>query len=73
MHDPDIAGEAMNNEALRANVRASVSKLRENSPIINDLVEKGVLHIVGAEYAILSGLVQFIDGVPLVPHHGKKR
>lgn len=69
--DPDLKGEAMSNEALRGNVRASVRKLRENSPIISDLVDTGSLHIVGAEYAILSGLVQFMDGVPLVTHPRK--
>jgi carbonic anhydrase len=69
--DPDLTGEAMSNEALRENVKASVRKLQENSPIISELVDNGSLHIVGAEYAILSGLVQFMDGVPLTTHPRK--
>jgi carbonic anhydrase len=69
--DSDLKGEAMNIKALRANVRASVRKLRENSPIISELVDRGSLHIVGAEYAILSGLVEFMDGVPLAIHPRK--
>ena len=69
--DPDLTGEAMSNEALRENVKASVRKLQENSPIISELVDSGNLHIVGAEYAILSGLVEFMDGVPLANHPRK--
>ena len=69
--DSDMKEEAMNIKALRANVRSSVRKLRENSPIISELVDRGSLHIVGAEYAILSGLVEFMDGVPLATHPRK--
>ena len=50
-------------EAVRANVRASVDHLRHGSQIIEDLVLSGAVQIVGAEYDLDSGVVDFFDGV----------
>jgi carbonic anhydrase len=49
-------------EAMRANVRASVSHLRHGSEIIEQLAEKGGLAVVGAELDLSTGEVKFFDG-----------
>lgn len=56
--------EALMNEAVRANVRASANQLRHGSEIIEKLIENDGLLIVGAEYCLESGVVDFFDGVP---------
>lgn len=47
--------------AVRNNVRASVDRLRSESGIIRDLERDDGLRIVGAEYALDSGRVEFFD------------
>jgi carbonic anhydrase len=51
-------------EAVRANVRASTDHLRHGSQILEELVLSGHLLIVGAEYDLDTGAVEFFDGVP---------
>jgi len=51
-------------EAVRANIRASVRNLRKGSEILEQLVRDGSLTIVGAEYSLETGVVDFFDGVP---------
>ncbi len=51
-------------EAVRANVRASVSHLRHSSEIIERLVERDGLLVVGAELDLTTGEVGLFDGVP---------
>lgn len=58
--DPD----ALARQAVRANVRASASQLRHGSRILEDLIEREGLVVVGAEYSLETGLVDFFDGVP---------
>jgi carbonic anhydrase len=48
--------------AVRANVRASVANLRHASPLIEGLIGDDGLRIVGAEYALETGRVDFFDG-----------
>jgi carbonic anhydrase len=50
--------------AVRANIRASVSHLRHGSGIIEQLIQKAGLMVVGAEYSLETGVVDFFDGVP---------
>ena len=57
-HDP----KALVDEAVRANVRASANHLRHGSELIEQLEEQGKLLIVGAEYSLETGLVDFFDG-----------
>jgi carbonic anhydrase len=45
--------------AVRANILASVDKLSHGSLILERLIEDGELTIVGAEYSIESGKVEF--------------
>lgn len=56
--------DALVNEAVRANVRASANQLRHGSEIIEKLVEDDGLLVVGAEYSLETGIVTFFDGVP---------
>src|ERR1041384_5494079 len=53
-------GEATR-EAMRANVRASVDHLRHGSQILEELVLKGRVVVIGAEYEIETGQVPFLD------------
>jgi carbonic anhydrase len=48
-------------EAVKANVRASVDHLRHGSEILEELIATSGLRIVGAEYALDTGLVEFHD------------
>ena len=54
---------ALQREAMRANVRASVAHLRHGSELLEDLGLAGTLAIVGAEYELETGRVRFLDGV----------
>ena len=51
-------------EAVRANIRASANHLRHGSEIIEHLIQHDGLLVVGAEYSLDSGVVDFFDGVP---------
>jgi carbonic anhydrase len=55
---------ALVHEAVRANIRASVRHLRHGSQIIESLIQDDGLMIVGAEYSLDTGEVDFFDGVP---------
>jgi len=48
-------------QAMRANVRASVDHLRHGSQILEELVLKGRVQVVGAEYDLETGRVNFFD------------
>ena len=50
--------------AIRANVRASAKLLRHGSETLEHLIDEGRLLVVGAEYSLESGAVDFFDGVP---------
>ena len=50
--------------AIRANVRASADHLRHGSEIIETLIEDDGLMVVGAEYSLHTGEVDFFDGIP---------
>lgn len=50
--------------AGRANVCASAQHLRSGSPIIERLIREDGLMVVGAEYSLDTGVVDFFDGVP---------
>jgi len=53
--------EALMHEAVRANIRASASHLRHGSEVLEDLIEREGLLIVGAEYSLETGAVDFFD------------
>jgi carbonic anhydrase len=47
--------------AVRANVSASVNHLRHGSEILEQLIKNEGLRIVGAEYSLETGTVEFFD------------
>lgn len=53
--------EALLRHAIRANVGISLSHLRHGSEILEQLIARGELHMVGAEYSLETGVVEFFD------------
>jgi carbonic anhydrase len=56
--------EALVRHAVRANVRASVDHLRHGSELLEQLIRDTGLRVVGAEYSLETGVVDFFDHVP---------
>jgi carbonic anhydrase len=56
--------EEMMHTAIRANVRASANHLRHASRILERKIAAGELLVVGAEYSLATGRVDFFDGIP---------
>jgi carbonic anhydrase len=55
---------AMIRQAVRANIRMSANHLRHGSEILEQLIDSEGLLIVGAEYSLETGEVEFFDGIP---------
>jgi carbonic anhydrase len=58
-HDP----AALVHQAVRANIRASANHLRHGSRVLEQLIQSDGLLVVGAEYSLETGVVEFFDGV----------
>jgi carbonic anhydrase len=58
---------ALVKQAVRANIRASVDHLRHGSEVLEQLIRDDGLLVVGAEYSLETGVVDFFDGVPAEP------
>ena len=56
-HDVD----ALVQHAVRANVIASVNQLRHGSELLEQLIDNEGLRVVGAEYSLDTGVVDFFD------------
>jgi carbonic anhydrase len=56
--------DALVRDAVRANVRASVNHLRHGSELLEQLIYRDGLLVVGAEYSLETGVVTFFDGAP---------
>jgi carbonic anhydrase len=56
--------ESLVHHAVRANVRASADHLRHGSQVIEQLIQTEGLLVVGAEYSLETGVVDFFDGIP---------
>ncbi|HVR98279.1 MAG TPA: carbonic anhydrase [Thermoanaerobaculia bacterium] len=56
--------ESLVRQAVRANVRASADHLRHGSALLEQMIQEGRLLVVGAEYSLETGEVDFFDGVP---------
>ena len=59
-HDP----EALIRHAIRTNVRVSAHQLRHGSEVLEHAIQRDGLVVVGAEYSLETGIVEFFDGVP---------
>jgi carbonic anhydrase len=57
-HDSD----ALVRQAVRTNIQASVNHLRHGSPVLEQLIQDDGLLVVGAEYSLETGAVDFFDG-----------
>ena len=55
---------ALARQAVRANIRAAAGHLRHGSQLLEGLVQNDGLLIVGAEYSLETGVVDFFDGLP---------
>lgn len=53
--------DALVRRAVRANIHASVNQLRRGSQLLEDLTRRKGLLVVGAEYNLDSGVVEFLD------------
>ena len=62
-HDPD----ALVRHAVRANVGVSVSHLRHGSELLEQLIQSQGLVVVGAEYSLETGVVEFFDDIEAGP------
>jgi carbonic anhydrase len=57
-HDHDALVQA----AVLANIRVSTNQLRHGSEMLEQMIQNDGLRVVGAEYSLESGVVQFLDG-----------
>lgn len=55
---------ALARDAIRANVRIAASSLRHGSAVLEQLIQNEGLLVVGAEYSLETGIVDFFEGVP---------
>jgi carbonic anhydrase len=55
---------ALLREAMRANVRVAADHLRHGSQLLEQLTQDDGLLVVGAEYNLETGAVEFFDGIP---------
>jgi carbonic anhydrase len=62
--DPEGEMDALVPRAVRANIQASVDHLRHGSPVLEQLIQDDGLVVVGAEYSLETGGVEFLDDRP---------
>jgi carbonic anhydrase len=55
--------KALVKQSVRANIRASADHLRHGSQVLEQLIQHEGLRVVGAEYSLETGVVDFFDGV----------
>jgi carbonic anhydrase len=58
-HDHDALVQA----AVRANIRVSANQLRHGSEMLEQMIQKDGLRVVGAEYSLETGIVEFMDAI----------
>jgi carbonic anhydrase len=58
-HDHDALVQA----AVLANIRVSANQLRHGSEMLEQMIQNDGLRVVGAEYSLESGIVQFLDSI----------
>ncbi len=55
---------ALLHHAMRSNVRVSANHLRHGSVVLEQLIQNDGLLVIGAEYSLETGVVDFFDGLP---------
>ncbi len=58
--EPSEMHEDVIEEVAHLNVELSINRIRQESPILAEMEEKGEIEIVGAMYDVSTGLVEFI-------------
>jgi carbonic anhydrase len=58
--DPD----ALVRQAVRVNIQVSADHLRHGSSVLEQLIKEDGLLVVGAEYSLETGVVDFFHGMP---------
>ena len=64
---PNLKGHDLKEKAIRANIRNTVDHLRHGSPIIESFIQDEGLVILGAEYSLETGEVDFFEGMQALP------
>ncbi|MBU8869574.1 MAG: carbonic anhydrase [Gemmatimonadales bacterium] len=59
--DPQMNQKALAQHTVKANIHASVNQLRQESPTLARLIHDRGLMILGAEYSLETGVVEFFD------------
>ena len=59
--DPEPGWDELLSEGVRANIRSATDQLRHGSAVLEERLQRGELLIVGAEYCLESGLVEFLE------------
>jgi carbonic anhydrase len=55
--------EQLLESAIRANILASTNQLRHGSPMLEQLIQQDAITIVGAEYSLETGKVDFFENI----------
>ncbi|MFT4713514.1 MAG: carbonic anhydrase [Candidatus Azotimanducaceae bacterium] len=67
--DLDLEQDQLIKQAVRSNARISANSLRHGSQILKHPCEQDNLLIIGAEYCLETGQVEFFDGIPAADGH----
>ena len=59
----ELSHEELLHQAVRANIRASADHLRHGSQMLERLISQEKLLVVGAEYSLETGIVEFFDQI----------
>jgi carbonic anhydrase len=60
--ETDLKDDALVRQAVRSNIRASTDHLRHGSAVLEQLIQDDGLLVVGAEYSLDTGVVDFFYG-----------
>ncbi|MFT5462596.1 MAG: carbonic anhydrase, partial [Planctomycetota bacterium] len=58
---PGAEDAAVLDRAIALNVHSSVACLKQDSELLRGLLDDGALQVVGAEYSLQTGAVEFFD------------
>jgi len=61
---PGTDKQTLTEHAIRANIRHAADQLRHGSPVLEERIASNELLVVGAEYSLETGTVDFFDAVP---------
>ena len=60
---PQLDRQTLEQQAVRANIRMSVDHLRHGSAVLEQLIRRDGLVVVGAEYSLETGVVDFFEAI----------